>query len=117
AVSAGAIFAGSVLVFSFSRNFGLSVAILVLAGMGNLIANSTAQTIVQLEAPSDRRGSFIGAFGVANMGFRTGSGVIMAALGTVLGVTGAVAVNAAILLTIALVLLLVVILWRRRNVP
>ena len=114
AVLAGATFALAVLAFALSRSLVLSVAVLVVAGMGNLIANSTAQTIVQLDAPADRRGSFIGAFGVANMGFRTGSGILMASLGVAIGVNNAVALNASILLAIALTLFAVVALRLRR---
>lgn len=116
AVGAGLLFATSVLLFSLSPTFGLSLLVLVLAGLGNLVANATAQTIVQLEAPTDRRGAFIGAFGVANMGFRSGSGILVAGLGTLVGVTGAITLNAGILVVIAATLLVITIVNRRTRV-
>ena len=109
------VFAAAVLVFAFSQNFGLSLAVLVVAGFANIISASTSQTIVQLDAPESRRGRFIGAYSTMSMGFRAGSGILIGVLGALLGVTGAVAIDAIALLAVAFVLLAIVIAWRRRN--
>ncbi len=109
------VFAAAILVFSVSRSYALSLGVLVLAGFANIVSASTSQTIVQLEAPADRRGRFMGAYGTLSMGFRAGSGLIIGVLGALLGVTAAVAIDALALLGAALVLLAIVIAWRRRQ--
>lgn len=109
------VFAAAILVFSFSRSYALSLAVLVLAGFANILSASTSQTIAQLEAPPDRRGRFMGAYGTLSMGFRAGSGLLIGVLGALLGVTAAVAIDALALFGVALVLLAVVIAWRRRQ--
>ncbi|TPW74695.1 MFS transporter [Schumannella soli] len=115
AIIASALFGLGVLVFALSRSFPLSVAALVLAGLGNLVGASTAQTVVQLAAPEDRRGAFIGAFGMAANGFRAGSGIVVGGLSALLGVASGVGIGAGALLVVALVLLTVVTLRRRRG--
>nr|WP_281361025.1 MFS transporter [Schumannella luteola] len=115
AIVASALFGLGVLVFAVSRSFPLSLAALVLAGLGNLVGASTAQTVVQLAAPEDRRGAFIGAFGMAANGFRAGSGIVVGGLSALIGVAGGVAVGAGALLVVAVVLLVVVTLRRRRG--
>ena len=109
------VFAAAVLVFAFSLSYWLSLAVLVLAGLANVVSSSTSQTVAQLEAPADRRGRFMGAYGTLSMGFRAGSGLLVGLLGALLGVTAAVAIDALALLGVALVLLAVVIAWRRRQ--
>ncbi len=121
AIGATIVFAASVLVFSVSRSFALSLVVLVAAGMANLVSSSTSQAVVQLEAPADRRGRFLGAYAMAANGSRVGSGVIIgavaSAVGGSLGVTVAVGVDAALLLVTAVALLIVATLWRRRMRP
>jgi MFS family permease len=108
-------FAASLLVFAYSRDFALSVAMLVIAGMGSLISTSTSMTVVQLTAPVDRRGRFIGAYTMASMGLRVGSGVIIGVIGSLVGATTAFGVDAAILLGVTIVLLVIVLVWRARR--
>lgn len=98
------VFAACVLGFAFSRNFPLSLALLVVAGAASIISVSTAQTVVQLEAPSEQRGRFVGAFNTTNMGFRVGSGVLLAILGGLVGIPAAVALAAGILLLVCIAL-------------
>ena len=52
--------------------------------------------------PESRRGRFIGAYSTMSMGFRAGSGILIGVLGALLGVTGAVAIDAIALLAVAL---------------
>jgi len=114
-VISASVFALSLLVFALSQSFALSLAMLVIAGFGNLVAVTSSQTIVQLQAPPERRGSFIGAYNMAGTGFRAVSGVIMAGLGTAVGVTTALALNAGVLLALGVTLLVVVLVARRRT--
>jgi len=115
AISATIVFAAAALVFAFSKSFALSLVVLVVAGMANLISASTSQAVVQLQAPADRRGRFLGAYAMAAQGSRTGSGILIGVLGYFLGVTWAVGIDALLLLLAAIALMLVVLAARRRR--
>jgi MFS family permease len=101
------IFAACVLGFALSRVFPLSLALLVVAGAASIISLSTSQTVVQLEAPAEQRGRFVGAFNTTNMGFRVGSGVLVAFLGALVGIPAAVALAAGTLLLVCVAVLAV----------
>jgi MFS family permease len=101
------VFAACVLGFAFSRVFPLSLALLVVAGAASIISLSTAQTVVQLEAPPEQRGRFVGAFNTTNMGFRVGSGILIAILGALVGIPAAVALAAGTLVLVCIGLLVV----------
>ena len=116
AIVAGIAFAASILVFALSQSYPLSIAALIVAGASSLTAASTSQTIVQLEAPSDRRGRFVGAAGMTAQGFQAGSGILIGVLAGGLGVAGGVATAATALLVCAIALLIVVVV-RRRGLP
>jgi MFS family permease len=98
------VFAACVLGFALSRVFPLSLALLVVAGAASILSLSTSQTVVQLEAPTEQRGRFIGAFNTTNMGFRVGSGVLVAILGALVGIPAAVALAAGTLLVVCIAL-------------
>jgi MFS family permease len=98
------VFAACILGFALSRVFPLSLALLVVAGAASILSLSTSQTVVQLEAPPEQRGRFIGAFNTTNMGFRVGSGVLLAILGGLVGIPAAVALAAGTLLTVCITL-------------
>lgn len=116
AIVAGIAFAASILVFALSQSYPVSIVALVVAGASSLTAASTSQTIVQLEAPPDRRGRFVGAAGMTAQGFQAGSGILIGVLAGVLGVAGGVATAATALLLCAVALLIVVVV-RRRSLP
>lgn len=116
AIVAGIAFAASILVFALSHSYPVSIAALIVAGASSLTAASTSQTIVQLEAPSERRGRFVGAAGMTAQGFQAGSGILIGVLAGGLGVAGGVATAATALLLCAVALLIVVVV-RRRRVP
>jgi len=115
AISATIVFASAALVFSFSNSFALSLVVLLIAGMANLISASTSQAVVQLQAPAERRGRFLGAYAMAANGSRVGSGILVGVLGAWLGVTWAVGIDALLLLLAATTLLIVVVTARRRQ--
>jgi MFS family permease len=108
------VFAVCVLGFALSRIFPLSLALLVVAGAASILSLSTSQTVVQLEAPPEQRGRFVGAFNTTNMGFRVGSGVLIAILGGLVGVPAAVALAAGALVVVCVVLLVVAARLRPR---
>jgi MFS family permease len=101
------IFAVCIVGFALSRDFGLSLALLVVAGGMSIVSISTAQTVVQLEAPPEKRGRFVGAFQTTNMGFRVGSGLVVALLAGLVGVPIAIALAGALLAVVCMALLAV----------
>jgi MFS family permease len=107
------VFAACILGFALSRVFPLSLALLVVAGAASILSLSTSQTVVQLEAPPEQRGRFIGAFNTTNMGFRVGSGVLLAILGGLVGIPAAVALAAGTLLAVCIALAAVAARLRR----
>lgn len=111
------VFAASVLGFALSRIFPLSLVLLVIAGAASILSLSTSQTVVQLEAPPEQRGRFVGAFNTTNMGFRVGSGVLIAVLGALVGIPAAVALAAGTLLLICLALAVVAARLRPAHPP
>lgn len=115
AIVATAVFGAALVVFALSRDVVLSLGVLLVAGMANLVSSSTSQAVVQLEAPSDRRGRFLGAYAMASSGSRVGSGLLIGALGVWVGIPAAVMLNAGALLLAALALLLVATLVGRRT--
>ena len=116
AVSTAALFGIAILVFALSHSYALSVGALFIAGAANLVTASTSQTIVQLTAPPERRGRFVGAAGMTGQGFQAGSGILISILAGTLGVSGGVAVGGACIVVVA-VALLIVVLVRRGRMP
>lgn len=103
----------SLMAFALSGSLVLSVAMLVLAGAATLISLTTSQTIVQLDAPEDQRGRFLGAFSMTSMGLRLGSGVIVGLLASIVGPAAAIGIDALALTVLAIVVLVVVVARRR----
>jgi MFS family permease len=76
----------AILVFAMTASYPIAVLALFISGFLNLGFTALAQTIVQLEAPPDRRGRVIGLFSMAQNGLRVGSGVTIGLLGTIVGI-------------------------------
>ena len=75
------------------------------AGFLELSFNAMAQSLVQLNAPLDKRGRVIGLFNMASLGLRAFSGVSVGLLGSLIGVHWSLALSALATLAIAGVLL------------
>ncbi len=103
----------AVVVFALSQNYLLSLLALLVGGVLNLVSSSTAQTIVQLEAPPAERGRVIGLYGMASMGLRAGGGVTIGVLGAWLGIQWAVGAAGIVLSLVAAVMLALV--WVKRT--
>lgn len=103
AVLATVVFGGAVLAFSMTSSVVVALVALVIAGMGEIASMSIAQSLVQLEAPAGERGRTLGVFGMFASGLRTGGGVTLGVVGTLLGVNGAIAIFSAVLVVGALV--------------
>jgi hypothetical protein len=90
--------------FAISSTYPLAVSLLLVAGFVELSFNSMAQTLVQLNAPSDIRGRVIGVFMMASLGGRTFSGLTVGVLGALIGVHYSLALSAAVLLMLIVLL-------------
>jgi len=95
--------------FAASHNYHLSVVLLFCAGLLNLAFLSMAQTLVQLQAPSQLRGRLIGLFNTSNNGLRAFSGVTVGVVGGLIGVHWSLALSAMILLGVTVTLFALVI--------
>jgi len=96
----------TMVLFPAATSHPAAIMILVVAGVLNIAFTSMAQTIVQVLAPPQVRGSIVGLFNTAILGLRAGSGLTVGVLGALIGIhwslalsAGAVVVTAGILLT------------------
>lgn len=115
AISGAIVFAASLLMFALTSSILIAVLALALSGLASIVSASTAQTVIQLAAPAERQGLFVGAGQTTAMGSRVGSGVVIGAAGAFIGIPGAVALSAAVLLVACVALLIVVLGWMKRN--
>jgi MFS family permease len=115
AVGATIVLALSILVFSLSGSFAVALPALVVAGMASIVSGSTSQSIVQLEAPEDQRGRFVGVYGTTSMGLRIASGLLVGGLAAALGVELGIAIPAFLLALVAIALLAVTTRRARRS--
>lgn len=102
AVAATVVYGATTLVFALTADYRIAVAMLVLSGVANLVATSTAQTVVQLRAPAAERGRVLGLYGMSSSGLRLGSGFTVGAAGVVVGVHTSLAVSAGAMCVAAL---------------
>jgi MFS family permease len=92
--------------FALSQQYILSLALLIGAGVANLTSQSTAQTLVQLLAPAEKRGRIVGVYTMFSNGLRAGSGLSIGLLGGVIGIHWSLGFSA-----LTLAVLVVVLLW------
>lgn len=93
AVIATVVLALTIVTVATSPSFVLTVVALFIGGVASLAAMSIGQAVVQLRAPLDQRGRVVGVYSMIANGMRTGNGVSLALLGSVVGVVGAVLVG------------------------
>ena len=80
--------------FALSTNYYLSLALLFCAGILNLAFYSSAQAIVQIQAPGHLRGRLVGLFSVSALGLRAFSGVTVGVAGGLIGIHRSLALSA-----------------------
>jgi MFS family permease len=97
---------GALTVFSLANAYWLAIAFLFLAGFLELSFNAMAQSLVQLNAPLEKRGRVIGLFNMASLGLRTFSGVSVGLIGSFVGIHWSLALAAIAAMTITALLLL-----------
>jgi MFS family permease len=88
-------------VFSLASSYALAVGFLFAAGFLELAFNAMAQSLVQLNAPPDKRGRVIGLFNMSSLGLRAFSGVSVGLVGSLIGVHWSLALSALATLAIA----------------
>ena len=100
ALGMGVAWAIAIVAFAFTRDYVVAVLALFAAGFLNLGFSSLAQTIVQLEAPPERRGRVVGLFSMSQNGLRVGSGVTVGILGAAIGIHASLGAAALVSLVI-----------------
>jgi MFS family permease len=91
------IWSGCLLGFALSNQYPLSLALLIGAGVANLTSQSTAQTLVQLLAPPEKRGRIVGVYTMASNGLRAGSGLSIGLVGGIIGIHWSLGLSALVL--------------------
>ena len=91
--------------FAVSQQYPLSLALLIGAGVANLTSQSTAQTLVQLLAPPEKRGRVVGVYTMAANGLRAGSGLSIGLVGGIIGIHWSLGLSALTLAVLVLGLL------------
>jgi MFS family permease len=86
--------------FAISGNYYFSLALLFLAGILNLAFYSSAQAIVQIQAPGPLRGRLVGLFSMSALGLRALSGVTVGIMGSIVGIHWSLASSAVALLVV-----------------
>ena len=114
AIVSAVLFGLTTLVVATTGSFALALTALVIGGVANLAATSIGQAVVQMRAPADQRGRVIGVYSMFGSGLRTGNGITLGVLGSLLGVAGAVAVGGLALVVGALAIALLTALAARR---
>jgi len=91
------------------------VLALVIGGVANMASMTIGQAVVQLRAPVDQRGRVIGVYSMLTTGLRTGNGITLAVLGSLIGVTGTVLVGGGVLAVGAVVIAALIALATARR--
>jgi len=107
AIGCAAVWGVLMALFPAAQSYPAAVTILVLAGAFNIAFTSMAQTLIQLLAPPNIRGSMVGLFNTSMLGLRAGSGLTVGVLGAVIGVQWSLALSASAVVLVALGLLVV----------
>jgi predicted MFS family arabinose efflux permease len=90
--------------FARSSTYALAIPMLFIAGFVELGFNSMAQSLVQINAPSQIRGRVIGVFSMSANGLRAFSGLNVGLLGALIGIHASLALSAAVLFLVYVVL-------------
>jgi MFS family permease len=92
----------ALIAFALSRNFYLSLAILVVVGFGFIIQNTTSNTLVQALVPDHLRGRVMSVYSMMFLGTMPIGSLMAGSLAQVYGATTAVIFGAAVTLIFAL---------------
>ncbi|MBI5189089.1 MAG: MFS transporter [Nitrospirae bacterium] len=98
--SAAFISSAALLLFSFSRSYPLSCALLVVVGWGMITQLATVNTLIQTDVPDDLRGRVMSLYTLVFLGFIPVGNLIVGTMAHYLGTPRAVAVSASACLVI-----------------
>ncbi|QCR52574.1 MFS transporter [Brachybacterium sp. SGAir0954] len=115
AVVATFLFGVTTIVVATSPSYLVTVLALVIGGVANMASMTIGQAVVQLRAPVDQRGRVIGVYSMLTTGLRTGNGITLAVLGSLIGVTGTVLVGGGVLAVGAVVIAALIALATARR--
>jgi MFS family permease len=87
--------------FALASSYPVALVLLCAAGFFELSFNAMAQSLVQIHAPSDKRGRVLGLFNMASLGLRAFSGVSVGLLGSLIGVHWSLGLSTTVVLAIA----------------
>jgi MFS family permease len=96
---------GALAVFSLAHLYWLALGFLLAAGFLELSFNAMAQSLVQLNAPLDKRGRVIGLFNMASLGLKTFSGISVGLMGSLIGIHWSLGLSAIAAMLVAGLLL------------
>src|SRR6202041_1490981 len=96
---------GALTVFALANSYWLALGFLLAAGFLELSFNAMAQSLVQLNAPPDKRGRVIGLFNMASLGLKTFSGISVGLLGSLIGIHWSLGLSAIAAMVVAGVLM------------
>lgn len=102
------LFPGALLIFAFSRSYLLSLALLVLVGVGFVTQNSTGNTILQSVVPDDLRGRVMAVFSFMFFGMTPFGSLLAGSIAQAFGPVAGVAFGAGVNLLFSLMVLLLV---------
>jgi MFS family permease len=88
------------LTFALNQSYYFAIALLLVCGFFELAFNSMAQSIVQINAPTEIRGRVIGLYNMAALGMRAGSGITVGLIGGMIGIHASLAIAATTLMFI-----------------
>jgi MFS family permease len=86
------------LTFALNQSYYFAIALLLVCGFFELAFNSMAQSIVQINAPTEIRGRVIGLYNMAALGMRAGSGITVGLIGGMIGIHASLAIAATTLM-------------------
>jgi MFS family permease len=85
-----AIFGGGLMAFSFSRNYGLSLALMAVTGFGMMEFAAGSNTVIQTLVEDDKRGRVMSYWMMAYMGASPFGSLLAGSLAPVIGAPGTV---------------------------
>jgi MFS family permease len=85
-----AVFGGGLVAFSFSRNYWVSLALMVVTGFGMLQFAAASNTVIQTIVDEDKRGRVMSYYMMAYMGSSPLGSLLAGSLAPVIGAPGAV---------------------------
>lgn len=85
-----AVFGGGLMAFSFSRNYGLSLALMGITGFGMMQFAAASNTVIQTIVEEDKRGRVMSYYTMAYMGGSPFGSLLAGSLAPVIGAPGTV---------------------------